>query len=368
VGIDIGNVEDLDRLRYGKIVILTDADVDGQHIRTLLLTFFFRQMRKLVEDGHIYVARPPLYKVTQKKHARYVQTIEEMQKELIQRGQKDTKLLVHAVGAGASGPPRVFEGESLSKLVQVLGELEDLLQIVERRGLNLTAFFARAGDKGLPTFHVVLAGKEYWFHNSKEIDEFREKEQKRLGRELVVADVGLAPSGHSHPTPSSNGQANGHGNGEETETQSVQIFLQELHEVRGINRHLERLRELGLGPADLTPLPRVAGREPPIRFVLETGEAKKTLAHLRELVGEIRRQGERGMTITRFKGLGEMDGGELWETTLDPEKRTLMRVTLEDAIKAEQLFRCLMGEKVEPRRDFIQKHALDVKEIDYHGA
>jgi len=184
------------------------------------------------------------------------------------------------------------------------------------------------------------------------VDEFRQAEQKRLGKELIVADVVV---GKPHEK---NGDA----------PAGVTFFLQELHEVRGINRHLEKLREFGLAASDLVPLARVAGREPPIRFILESGNNRKPLASLRELVGEIRRLGERGMSITRFKGLGEMDGKELWETTLDPAKRTLMRVTMEDAIKADQLFRVLMGEKVEPRREFIQKHALEVKEIDYHGA
>src|SRR5262249_41924656 len=137
-----------------------------------------------------------------------------------------------------------------------------------------------------------------------------------------------------------------------------------------INRGLDRLREFGLGleGKDLVPLPRPAGREPPVHFVLEHGDNRRTLASLRELVPEVRRQGERGMTITRFKGLGEMDPAELWETTLDPAKRTLLKVQLDDALKADEMFRTLMGEKVEPRRDFIQKHALEVKEIDYHGA
>jgi DNA gyrase subunit B len=112
----------------------------------------------------------------------------------------------------------------------------------------------------------------------------------------------------------------------------------------------------------------VAGREPPPRFVLENGDLRRVLPHLRELVGEVRRLGERGLTITRFKGLGEMDGEELWETTLDPAKRTLLQVQLDDAFKADEMFRTLMGEKVEPRREFIQKHALEVKDIDYHGA
>ena len=110
------------------------------------------------------------------------------------------------------------------------------------------------------------------------------------------------------------------------------------------------------------------GSEPPIRYTLENGTTKHPMPHLRDLPAEIRRLGERGMTVVRFKGLGEMNAEELWETTLDPAKRTLLRVKMEDALKAEEMFRTLMGEKVEPRREFIQKHALEVKEIDYHGA
>jgi DNA gyrase subunit B len=198
---------------------------------------------------------------------------------------------------------------------------------------------------------VVLAGREHWFTTAAELDTFRQQEQERLG-ELVVADE-----------PQGNGNGNGHG-----EAPTRTFFEQELHEVRGINRGLERLREFNLGAADLVPVPRVAGREPPPRFVLHNGESRHVLPHLRELAPEVRQLGERGLTITRFKGLGEMDGEELWETTLDPEKRTLLQVKLDDATMADDMFRTLMGEKVEPRREFIQKHALEVKDIDYHGA
>jgi len=350
IGIDIGNVEDTTKLRYGKIIILTDADVDGQHIRTLLLTFFFRQMRKLVENGYIYVARPPLFSVTHKKQVRYIRNIEEMNRELMDRGLKDTKLVLFR---GEAVPARDFEGTDIGRLVTILGELESMLQIVERRGLNLNTLLAGAGEKGLPTHHVVLAGKEHWFRTADEVDQFRTSEAARLGRDLVVAEVGSTKAGGS---PSTNGES------------AVQFFLQELHEVRGINRQLERLKEFGLDAKDLVPLPRLAGREPPVRFVLESGDSRKQLAQLRELVSEIRRLGERGLSVTRFKGLGEMDGDQLWDTTLDPEKRTLLQVTLDDAAKAEQLFRDLMGEKVEKRREFITSHALKVQNIDYHGA
>jgi DNA gyrase subunit B len=155
------------------------------------------------------------------------------------------------------------------------------------------------------------------------------------------------------------GATNGHGEA---------FYVQELHEVREVNRALAELKNLGLTGTHLTPAPQLAGREPSPRLVLEHGDHKQKLAHLRELLGEVRRLGERGVTVMRFKGLGEMDPEELWETTLDPAKRTLMRVQLDDALKADEMFRTLMGEKVEPRREFIQKYALEVKEIDYHGA
>ena len=138
--------------------------------------------------------------------------------------------------------------------------------------------------------------------------------------------------------------------------------------MREVNRGVQELGRFGLKPSDLVPAPRLAGREPPPRLVLENGDSRRVLAHLRELPLEIRRLGERGLSIMRFKGLGEMDAEELWETTLNPQHRTLLQVKLDDALKAEEMFRTLMGEKVEPRRDFIQKHALEVKDIDYHGA
>jgi DNA gyrase subunit B len=314
------------------------------------LTLFYRQMFKLIQEGHIYVARPPLYKVTQKKEVRYVNTQEEINRELQQRGLRGTKLLVLPPPDG-SAAPMTLEGERLAALLKVLGELEGPLSILERRGLNLATFFARGGPRGLPTRRVLLAGQEHWFHDQDEVDQFRQAEQQKLGKEFVVSDGSPAAAG--------NGEGNGH---------AVTIVEQEWHDVKALNRGLERLREFALGPNDLLEAPRIAGREPPVRFVLESGDSKKVLPQLRQLVGEVRRLGEKGLTITRFKGLGEMDAEELWETTLDPARRTLLRVQLDDAFKADEMFRILMGEKVEPRREFIQKHALEVKDIDYHGA
>src|SRR6516162_35477 len=170
VGVDIGNSDDLSKLRYGKVILLTDADVDGQHIRTLLLTFFYRQMKKLIEDGHMYVARPPLFKVTQKKNIRYVQTIDEMSREVTERGLDGTKLTV--AHPGDKDKAQLFEGERLKELMAVLDELEKDLQILERRGLSVAAFFSRLKDGELPTYRVLLGGQEHWFFTSHERDAF----------------------------------------------------------------------------------------------------------------------------------------------------------------------------------------------------
>jgi DNA gyrase subunit B len=341
IGTDIGNPDDISKLRYGKIVILTDADVDGQHIRTLLLTFFFRQMRKLIESGNIYVARPPLYKVTHKKQVRFIQTADEMSIELNQRGLKDTAVLVNAT-------EQRIEGERLASLLDVLDKLEQSLQILERRGVVFGSFINEANDKGeLPTWHVKLGSHEHWFHTADAVSAFRQAEAQKLGKDLVVVDTDDKDA-------------------QKQEGADVRLAVEEFHEIRGVNRQLLKLAEFGFNLQHLVPAPRIAGREPLIRFTLEHGDSSQQLPHLRDLVGMVRRLGERGLSITRFKGLGEMDADELWETTLNPEKRVLLQVTLVDAQRAHDLFRTLMGEEVEKRRNFIFEKGINVKDnIDY---
>jgi len=346
VGVDIGNTEDTSNCRYGKIIILTDADVDGQHIRTLLLTFFYRQMRKLVEAGRIFVARPPLFRVTHKKDSRYVRNAEDMDRELFERGLKGTKLYVHDT-TNPGGPVKTVSGDNLTALVRLAGDTESALLILERRGFSLKSLVAKERDGELPGYHLTLGGQDYWFAKDEEVQAFRARQQERLGRELIVAE---------------DGENGGNGKAE------ASYKVVELHEVRALNRHLKELREFGLGVTDLMPQEQIAGREAALRFELGHDDSKKMLPHLRLLPTEIRRLGERGIAVTRFKGLGEMEPNELWATTLNPDVRTLLQIRLEDAIEADELFRILMGEKVEPRRDFIVKHALEVKEIDYHGA
>jgi DNA gyrase subunit B len=313
---------------------MTDADVDGQHIRTLLLTFFFRQMRKLIEEGHVFVARPPLYKVTQKKEARFVQTREEMAVELTTRGLKGTTLRVYAAGRGA-GADRALVGDDLAKLLPVLTEAETAIVGVERRGRTLDEMRQHATDGVFPVYHVHERAKnrEHWFRTTDDVTTFKTTLAAELKREPVPGE---------------------------------DFTLDEWHDLKALNRALAKLKTTGFDASDLVPLQRIAGREPPVRFVLEHEASRKELVSLRELVVEIRRLGEKGIAITRFKGLGEMDPEELWATTLDPEHRTLLKVTLNDAFKAEEMFRTLMGKEVQERREFIFKNSLkSVEEIDY---
>ncbi|QVL32217.1 DNA gyrase subunit B [Telmatocola sphagniphila] len=337
VGTDIGNPDDISKLRYGKIIILTDADIDGQHIRTLLLTFFFRQMRKLVEAGNIFVARPPLFKVEQKKQTRFIKTQVELQTELITRGLDKTRF--------KTVKGRSFEGTELKTLLDLLNRLEQPLQILERRGFSVNTLLPASRNGQLPLYLVKLGGRDHWFHTVEEIDVFRVDEGKKLGKELAVSD-----SDEKKP-----------------EDDKVHYLMEELHELRSANRTLEKLGELGFELADIVPPVQIAGREAVAKFSLEQNEDTYNIANLRDLVGEVRKFGEKGLKITRFKGLGEMDPQELWETTLDPSKRTLLRVTMTDAQKAHELFRTLMGEEVEKRRSYIFEKAINVsrEEIDY---
>lgn len=355
VGTGIGADQDISKRRYGRIVIMTDADVDGSHIRTLLLTFFYRQMYELVAKGHVYVAQPPLFRVKNKKKTYYVQTEEEMKRQLLDLGLGDS---VFDAGDG-----RTVEGENMAKMVRSLAAMEESIIALERRGISLKAHAERQDPNTLklPIYHVFLGIEDHWFTTRKQLDEFIAAKEKELGHELKV-DTGTSVG----PTPSANGaETNGEAKSEEKpspEDQGPKLRIVELHEVRTINTMLKDLSELGFEIDTLIPIERTG--EEGSRYTLRRGENESGLEDLRALPGAIRAAGEKGLQITRFKGLGEMNAEELRETTLDPENRTLLQVKMEDAGSADELFRILMGDQVEPRREFIQKHALDVRNLD----
>lgn len=352
IGAGIGVEQDIAKRRYGRVIIMTDADVDGSHIRTLLLTFFYRQMYDLVARGHVYVAQPPLFRVRRgKQPARYVQTEEEMRTELLNLGLGES-LLESAEGVSV-------DGEAMAKLVHTLAAMEDSLTALERRGVSLRIHADRQDPESgkLPVYHVFFGMEEHWFISRKQVDDFIGKKQEEAGDELVV-EFGTAAIGPQDIEDAINGEAPA----DSGDGAKKRLRVVELHEVRTINTLLGDLSKMGFEIDALIPQERTG--EETSRYVIRRGENESGLNDLRGLPSAIRAAGERGLQIIRFKGLGEMNAEELRDTTLDPAARTLMRVTMEDAAAADELFRILMGDQVEPRREFIQKHALDVKNLD----
>ena len=338
--------QDVSNRRYGKIILMTDADVDGSHIRTLLLTFIFRHMKELVKEGCIYVAQPPLYRVLgkgKKAKPRYVQTHEEMMSELMERGLDETALQFRDEIERTNGHatrPTSLDNTELEALVTLMASIEEPLEALDRRGITLRQIGEHADENGvLPRFRVVIGRETHWVSNKKALDELIKSHQP-AGEELTVVEVGEEEAGAST------------------------VSVTDLHEIRSINPVFQRLRdEFSIELADLLPA-GIRNAEQIYPFVLERGDNALQLKSLRELTHKVRELGGRGMLYTRFKGLGEMNPDELFETAMDPENRLLLKVTMEDAQAAEEIFRVLMGDSVEPRREFIEKHALEVRDLD----
>jgi DNA gyrase subunit B len=335
IGTGIGEEEfDISKLRYGKIIIMTDADVDGSHIRTLLLTFFFRHMRKLIDQGHIYIAQPPLYKVVSKQGEEYVHNEKAMMRKYVDLGCADAAL---------EGPSRRLGGADLRSVVESVMKIEDALSLVQRKGLPmeryLQQFDAKSGQ--LPVYRARRGGKEYFFYSQEALDQWIEAEEKAAGHELEVHsdDVEAPPAG---VTPA--------------------ILLNEFHGVIDVGGAVRDLLNRGFTMSEYFRAEDVDGKA---KYRLVHEQDQIPVRTLRDLLKAIRTVGRKGLKdVQRFKGLGEMDADQLWETTMDPARRTLLKVTIEDSIQAERMFTVLMGEEVEPRREFIERHALEVKFLD----
>jgi DNA gyrase subunit B len=320
LGTGIGDKDyDIQRLRYHKVIIMTDADVDGAHIRTLLLTFFFRQMPDLIEKGHLYVAQPPLYRVADGKKEQYVKDEETFNELIIKRIAEKERLLVSKKDD--------VSGQKLSVFLKNLIRYYDNVKELERRGYS----------ERFIEFIASYAVKEKDFYKTKEsMEAFI---QSLSGDGFDVQNLRLGEDGHyefgvSDPT-----------DGGHHFTIQWDFFVSpQLRRVMEIARQLKDYR----------------GRE----FKLDGETNGKVITDWSSLLEELLNRGKSGLGIQRYKGLGEMNPSQLWETTMDPEKRSLLRVRVEDVVEADEIFNILMGDKVEPRREFIYNNALEVKELD----
>lgn len=334
IGIDGFQIE---KLRYHKIIIMTDADIDGSHIRTLLLTFFYRHMPALVENNFIYIAQPPLYRVTRKKISRYIHSEREMDDYLLELGMSD----LHMKLPGQEIP---IEAEEFKKAMSVLLEVETFVQRLERKGISFREFLlAKNGHDQLPRFQInLLEGARFAYS----FDEFEELKKSNEEAQRRRHDETLASIPDSEITP------------EMRTFKPARLHFIELYEEEHFKDLLEQLKNYGFNLGDYL----IANRE--LLTLIEDNQQAHSFSTLREVIEFIRNNGRKGIEIQRFKGLGEMNADQLWETTMDPAKRTLIQVTMPDLIAADQMFTMLMGDEVPPRREFIQQHALSVKNLD----
>jgi DNA gyrase subunit B len=346
----------LARLRYGRIIIMTDADVDGSHIRTLLLTFFYRQMPDLIRKGHVYIACPPLYLIKRKKREEYIEDDAALNRILITLGADEVKLKNLADG-------KIFTAAQLKDLLELLERLAKFSDAIRRHGGDFEKYLAERDPKtgSFPTFMVkVREGNTEWvtyFPGETEVRAFHE-ENRDLG---LFEDQAHEPNGEARtdgetaPAPEKVSRKK-----EKEEGTRRRARLIELHESIAVEKLVAEIGRKGLK------IEHFADSDHPI-FELIEGEGDKAVTHSLFSVPEIHSKvieiGKKGLSIQRFKGLGEMNPKQLYETTMDPNKRKIMKVELneDNAVDADRMFTILMGDVVEPRRQFIEDNALNAR-------
>jgi DNA gyrase subunit B len=321
---------------------MTDADVDGSHIRTLLLTFFYRQMPELVRRGFVYIAQPPLYQIARKKRVEYVDDDAQLNRILVQLGTDEVRL------RNLQDDREVPPGQ-LSEILELLEALDKYANGLRRKGGDFAAYLEHRHPtrKDLPQHLVkIREGNDetvHYFHNNEDLARFDEENP----------DLNLGLSGEDESDTTLIEKAR---NG-----QTRRARHEELYEAQAIKDLLDKLSRKGLL------VEHYAAQDKPL-FELIEGEGDRQqvrpLFAIPEILSAIKDVGRRGLQIKRFKGLGEMNPKELFETTMNPVRRKLLRVDLTDAIEAEEMFTKLMGEEVEPRRQFIEDNALNVRNLD----
>jgi len=338
LGTGIGTDEfDLEKCRYGKIVLMTDADVDGAHIRTLLLTFLFRQMPQLLQNNMIYIAQPPLYeiRVKGKKKSEYILSEAKMHKKMASRGLEDTELIIRDLEKDKS---RRIAGDKLKSLVKILSEIERIISVLSRRGIVFSAFVEKYyNGEMLPQYRITVNGKDEVFY---ELENY-ETRLRELKPQITSAEENI-----------------------EQDQYVVGENLRGAARVNQLNVKLKEKYDLDLKDFLLKPERSVSGEAGPTKFQLINKEKSYDIVSLGDVCSGIRNIGAANIEIKRFKGLGEMNADQLWHTTMNPQTRTLLNVKVDDAGEADRLFSILMGSDVEKRRTFIQDHALEVQNLD----
>ncbi len=325
----------IDKLRYHKVIIMTDADVDGSHIRTLLLTFFYRHMPQLVENNYVYIAQPPLFKVTRKKVGRYIHSEREMDDYLLELALSD--IVLYKNGAQLAQ-------HELKRLSEAILEIESFINRVERKGVPFREYIARRSPEGLlPRFSATLVDEHKFVYSEEELANLRNEheENQRARHAETLASI-----------PAEEVTA------EMKEFRPKGISFIEFFDEQVLESLQKQLAYIGCS------LDQYITANGEVLYTVVENSRQEPLYTLKDTIEAIREHGRRDLEIQRYKGLGEMNPEQLRETTMDPKMRTLVRVTLADLVAAEHMFTMLMGEEVPPRRAFIEQHALAVKNLD----
>ncbi|MFL2910530.1 MAG: DNA topoisomerase (ATP-hydrolyzing) subunit B [Limisphaerales bacterium] len=346
----------IEKLRYHKIIIMTDADVDGSHIRTLLLTFIYRQMPELLKQGYVYIAQPPLYKVTRKKRVEYLDDDPQLVKMLLDLGSEDVRLR-------SLENDREVAKKQLAEILELLQSLDKFAGAIRRHGGNFTEYLEQRDSKKktLPSHMVkIWEGNDevvHYFQTEKALANFG-KDNLDLGLfgEDEEEEVTANETNAEDEAPTNSGRKSKKKEGPRRRARHV-----ELHEHTAIEEILSKLNRKGLSVDHYS-----AQDEPLFEIIQGEGDSAnaRRLFSISEILEAVMDVGRKGIQIQRFKGLGEMNPKELYETTMSPETRKLLRVEESDAVEADDMFSRLMGEEVEPRRHFIQENALNVRNLD----
>ena len=326
IGTGIGKGEDFElaKLRYGKIIIMTDADVDGSHIRTLLLTFFFRHMQELITRGKVFVAQPPLYRIKKGKSEKYIKDDKEFTREILRRA---TENLSVELGTATDGNRPKIEGAELRSFLMSLDELAQITRKLERRVRD-------------PRVVEVLSDVSLPIDSKADLQ--NEESVKAIAERLRQVKLEVTVEG------------------EEEHSSWMIGYRDPTNAMRYINTEFLALPEFRKTRALIKQVARL--NTPP--FTLVKDSSRDTLQNWRDLLNTVKGEGTREVSIQRYKGLGEMNAEQLWSTTMNAETRTLLQVDLKDFAETEPIFSTLMGEDVESRRKFIEENALDVRNLD----
>ncbi|CAN5365862.1 DNA gyrase subunit B [soil metagenome] len=361
LGAGIRDHFDYTKLRYDKLIIMTDADVDGAHIRTLLLTFFYRQFRELIERGHLYIAQPPLYRVKKGKSETYLDKDEDKDRYLLDEGVEATRIAIR----GAKGAEVELSKAQVKQFSDAMMELQALGRVIGRKGISLeTYMLARSPEGKFPIGMAIIEDAPKFVYTKEELallDPEISKPSapvapaKAPGEDLFAADIaaaaesGVEQDADASPEP------------------VIKVDIYEFPESREVDTIVKSLEKLGfdIGLYETDHISRAGAAEDgsPYRVYSKDSTAYNIYSLL-ETHEKMKDLGGKGITVQRYKGLGEMNAEQLWETTMDPKRRRLLRVTMNDAVEAETIFTTLMGDEVIPRRAFIQRHAPQVRNLD----